>query len=125
MKFSLQERYLYINLEVAQLHGNRIVCLVLRLAIYLEVLVYCKFLKFSKCSCRYSKVSKPRPQVPSLDFNHIKICCHKQYAEENDFKTILKAVFKGTYVIQHAHRIQNFTLHTRSFTPTIRVQTIL
>lgn len=60
-------------------------------------------------------MSKSRPQVPPLDFNHRKIYCHKQYAKENDLKTDLKAIFKVTYVIQHAHRIPNFTTYTTAF----------
>lgn len=70
-------------------------------------------------------MSKSRPQVPPLDFNHRKIYCHKPYAKENDLKTSFKAIFKGTYMIQHAHRILNVTPYTIAFTPTIRVQTIL
>lgn len=46
-------------------------------------------------------MSKSRPQVP-LDFNHRKIYCHKQHAEENDFKAGFKAIFKETHMIQHA-----------------------
>lgn len=65
-------------------------------------------------------MSKSRPQVPPLDFNHRKIYCHKQYAKENYLKTGFKAIFKGTYVIQHAQRIPNFTPYTIGFTPTIK-----